>query len=59
MSFLQFKDVCKNYGSGKNITEVLANINLEIEDGEFVAIVGFQEAENNVDLFYCWVNQTR
>ena len=41
MSFLQFKDVCKNYGSGKNITEVLANINLEIEDGEFVAIVGF------------------
>ena len=41
MSFLNFKDVCKNYGSGNNVTEVLHNINLDIEEGEFVAIVGF------------------
>ena len=41
MSFLTFNDVCKNYGSGNNITEVLNGINLEIKEGEFVAIVGF------------------
>ena len=41
MSFCQLKNVTKNYGSGKNISEVLAGINLEIQEGEFVAIVGF------------------
>jgi len=41
MSFFEFKNVCKNYGSGNNVTEVLDNINLEIKEGEFVAIVGF------------------
>ncbi|SMF34466.1 nitrate/nitrite transport system ATP-binding protein [Alteromonadaceae bacterium Bs31] len=41
MSFLKLDNICKSYGSGKNITEVLSGINLEIEEGEFVAIVGF------------------
>ena len=41
MAYLELKNVCKSYGEGKNKTEVLSNINLEIEEGEFVAIVGF------------------
>lgn len=41
MSFCQLKNVVKNYGSGKDRTEVLGGINLDIEEGEFVAIVGF------------------
>jgi nitrate/nitrite transport system ATP-binding protein len=41
MAYLELKNVCKSYGEGKNKTEVLTNINLKIEEGEFVAIVGF------------------
>ncbi len=41
MSFCQIKNVVKHYGSGNNKTEVLGGINLEIEEGEFVAVVGF------------------
>lgn len=41
MAYLELKNVCKSYGEGKNKTEVLKNINLKIEEGEFVAIVGF------------------
>jgi nitrate/nitrite transport system ATP-binding protein len=41
MAYLELKNVCKSYGEGKNKTEVLTNINLTIEEGEFVAIVGF------------------
>ena len=41
MSFLELKDVSKSYGADGDRTEVLKGINLEIEEGEFVAIVGF------------------
>lgn len=41
MAYLELKNVCKTYGQGENSTEVLSNINLKIEEGEFVAIVGF------------------
>jgi nitrate/nitrite transport system ATP-binding protein len=41
MSFLSLKNVCKNYVSDSGVTEVLDNINLTVEEGEFVAIVGF------------------
>ena len=41
MAFCELKNVGKRYGTGKNVTEVLSNINLEIKEGEFVAIVGF------------------
>lgn len=41
MSICEIKGLCKSYGSGSNTTHVLDNINLAIEDGEFVAIVGF------------------
>ncbi|UOB18077.1 ABC transporter ATP-binding protein [Abyssalbus ytuae] len=41
MAYLELKNVSKSYGEGKNKTKVLSDINLEIEEGEFVAIVGF------------------
>lgn len=41
MAYLELKNIYKNYGQGENLTEVLSNINLSIEEGEFVAIVGF------------------
>lgn len=41
MAYLELKNIYKSYGEGANKTEVLSNINLSIEEGEFVAIVGF------------------
>jgi nitrate/nitrite transport system ATP-binding protein len=41
MSFLELKGVSKGYGSERDRTEVLKDINLNVEEGEFVAIVGF------------------
>jgi nitrate/nitrite transport system ATP-binding protein len=38
---LELKQVAKAYGSGKRRAEVLRDINLQIKEGEFVAIVGF------------------
>ena len=41
MSFLAVNNLCKSYGSGAGKTAVLEAIDLEIDEGEFVAIVGF------------------
>lgn len=41
MAFLELRNVSKSYGKGPQRTEVLKDINLEVEDGEFVAIIGF------------------
>lgn len=41
MSFLSVHHVSKGYGPRWNRSEVLADINLEIEEGEFVAIIGY------------------
>ena len=41
MAFLELRNVSKSYGRGDNRTEVLKNINLLLEEGEFLAIVGF------------------
>ncbi|EKK02684.1 nitrate transport ATP-binding protein [Rhodopirellula baltica SH28] len=38
---LQMRGVCKGYGSGVTRNEVLQNINLNIREGEFLAVVGF------------------
>jgi len=38
---LELKNVCKGYGSGAGRSEILKNLNLRVEPGEFVAIVGF------------------
>ncbi len=41
MALLELRNVCKSYGEGTARAEILHNINLSIEEGEFVAIVGF------------------
>jgi nitrate/nitrite transport system ATP-binding protein len=44
MAFLEISRAFKSYGPAWNRTEVLADINLEVERGEFIAIVGFSGA---------------
>ncbi len=41
MAFLELRNVCKSYGEGAGRTDVLDNVSLAMEEGEFVAIVGF------------------
>jgi nitrate/nitrite transport system ATP-binding protein len=41
MSLLELKNVSKKFGSGSLVTEVLRSVDLVVEEGEFVAIVGF------------------
>jgi nitrate/nitrite transport system ATP-binding protein len=40
-AFLQLNKVGKSYGHGTHRTEVLSDINLHVDKGEFVAIIGF------------------
>jgi nitrate/nitrite transport system ATP-binding protein len=40
MALLELEGVAKNYFSGKGTSEILRDVNLSIEEGEFVAIVG-------------------
>lgn len=41
MSHLKMTNVSKGFGAGSTRVEVLSDINLSIEEGEFVAIVGY------------------
>src|SRR6266850_388301 len=41
MAYLELKNVSRSYGVNRTRTEVLRDINLNVEKGEFVAIVGF------------------
>ncbi|CAG1771642.1 partial Bicarbonate transport ATP-binding protein CmpD, partial [uncultured bacterium] len=41
LPIVELKDVCKHYGEGKQCSSILKNINLQVKDGEFIAIVGF------------------
>lgn len=41
MALLELRNVSKSYGSGSSQVNVLSDINLEVEEGEFLAIVGF------------------
>jgi len=41
MAFLELKNVSKSYGTGSEKTEVLKDINLSVEEGEFICIIGF------------------
>ena len=41
MALLELKNVSKSYGTGSSKIDVLSEINLTVNEGEFVAIVGF------------------
>jgi len=41
LAYLQVRDVSKSFGSGKAVREILRAVNLSVEEGEFVSIVGF------------------
>ena len=41
MAFLEIRDLVKGYGTGRGRARVLGGIDLDIAEGEFVAIVGF------------------
>lgn len=41
MSFLSLKNVSKEFGEGKSRQTILSDINLDIDEGEIVAILGF------------------
>ena len=41
MAFVELAGVCKAYGAGASRSEVLRDVDLRIEEGEFVAVVGF------------------
>ncbi len=38
---VELKNVCKSYSEGKQRSSILKNINLQVKEGEFIAIVGF------------------
>ncbi|MDX8351170.1 nitrate ABC transporter ATP-binding protein [Cognatiyoonia sp. IB215182] len=41
MSFLELKNVSKSYGEGTSAAHVLNDINLSVEEGEFLVLLGF------------------
>lgn len=41
MSLIELKNVCKGYGSNGSRNEILKDLNLTVEEGEFVVIVGY------------------
>lgn len=41
MSFLEISALSKHFGEGSDRNEVLTDINLKVDEGEFIAIVGF------------------
>ena len=40
MEILRTEKLCKTYGTGENAVRAVDNVNLSVEKGEFVAIVG-------------------
>ncbi|MEM8979074.1 MAG: nitrate ABC transporter ATP-binding protein [Pseudomonadota bacterium] len=41
MAILELKDVTKSFGQGETATHVLKDINLKVEEGEFLVLLGF------------------
>ncbi|MCI4662577.1 MAG: nitrate ABC transporter ATP-binding protein [Neomegalonema sp.] len=48
MPILQYKNVSKSFGEGAKAEQILRDINLEVEDGEFVAILGFSGSGKSI-----------
>lgn len=50
MSILELQNVEKIYGGKENQVKALRNINLQVEEGEFVAIVGTSGSGGHVKI---------
>ena len=37
---LEMRDICKDYPMGKSVAHILKNVNLDVEEGEYQAIMG-------------------
>lgn len=51
-AILQGKQICKTYNIGNNKISVLKNVDIEMEEGEFVAVMG-QSGSGKSTLLYC------
>ena len=40
MKIVEVKNLCKNYGKGTTLVKALDDVSFDVEEGEFVAIVG-------------------
>jgi putative ABC transport system ATP-binding protein len=40
MSFLELRQVCKDYGVGQNMTRALTNVDLSVDRGSLIAVMG-------------------
>ena len=52
MSYIEFKNVCKEYQMGEVTIKALNNTNFSIEKGELVVIVGPSGARKNNNVKY-------
>ena len=53
-ALVEIKDVCKVYNPGENEVRALDHVNVEIEEGEFVAIIG-QSGSGKSTLMNVWM----
>lgn len=44
-TFIELKDICKTYKMGESIIHANKNINIQIQKGELVAIIGKSGSE--------------
>ena len=42
---LEMRDICKDYPMGKGVAHILKNVNLDVGEGEYLAIMGLPAAE--------------
>ena len=57
MEILKTVDLKKYYGSGENQVKALDGVNLSVEEGEFVSVVG-TSGSGNQPFFTCWADWT-